>query len=184
MFRGLVVGLALGLALGARADAGSPPADEPPMGLASWQIVESDSPSFRVLLPPNPERVESIRRTWIGRVRELSLEAEVEGGAFTLQVRELPRAARWLVTQSFIFEQVKDAFLMGGKRKELADDEITRDGYPGRLIRYEDPEREGWVGDALIIIADDLLYFLVAARTRVAEPNLPIQAFFESFHVR
>ena len=58
------------------------------------------------------------------------------------------------------------------------------DGYSGRLLRYEDPEREGWVEDALILIGrDDLLYFLVAARHSTAEPGLPVEAFFESFHL-
>jgi hypothetical protein len=179
----LLLCLALAVA-SARADDLDRPDSDLPIALAAWQPVESDSLHFRVLLPPEHERVESIRNTWVGKVRELRLDAEVEGGEFSVQVRELPRAARWLVTRNFILDSAKDGFLEDGRRKQLVYEEITRNGYPGRHLRFEDPEREGWIEDAEIIIADDLLYFLVAARERASESSLPIRAFFDSFQIR
>ena len=98
--------------------------------------------------------------------------------------RDLPQATRWLVTRSYIFSQAKDGFLRDGERPEILDEPIARGGHSGRRIRYEDPERRGdWVEDVLIFLNEDRLDFGVAARTRAAEADLPIEAFFASFEL-
>ena len=159
-------------------------ADDDGIAPASWQIFESDALAFSVMLPPEPGRVATVRDTWVGKVEELTLESAAEGGEFVVQVRSLPRAARWLVTQNYILEQAIDGILQGGERTALSDEHVIRDGHPGRRIRYEDPERAGWVEDAMVFLVGDRLYFLFAARTHDAESGLPIDAFFESFHIR
>ena len=159
------------------APVGSPAA--PP----SWQLVVESPFDFQVLMPPGLERVESTRQTWVGKVEELSLESVVEGGKFFVQVRQLPGAARWLVTKSFIFGEVTDALLHDGKRQVLSDEAITMGSYPGRHLRYLDHEREDWVEDAWIYLSRNRIYLVVASRARGADAGLPIGAFFESFRI-
>lgn len=162
--------------------AGAAPADEIGPALpTSWGLHEAVDLRFRVMLPPNPVRTEKVRETWVGKVSELMLDAAVPGAEFSVHVRNLPRAARWLVTTSYIFSEVKDGLLKGGTRPELSDVPITRDGFPGRHIRFEDPERGDWVEDVLVLLAKDKLYFVVAAREREAGDGLPVAAFFDSF---
>ena len=162
------------------------PADElPPSVPASWELFEAREFRFRIWLPPEPSRTETSRITWAGRVKELELRSGLAGAEFVVQVRELPRATRWLVTQSYIFSQVKEGFLKDGQRPEISDLPITRGGYPGRHIRYRVPEREGgdWIEDALIVLAENRLYFIVVARGGTAEAGLPMEAFFRSFEL-
>jgi hypothetical protein len=166
--------------LGALASYG---ADLAPSISPSWKLFESQDLGFRILLPSEPVRTESVRDTFVGKVKEFRLLAELPGAEFVVQVRELPRATRWFVTDNYILSKVKDGFLAGGERPAISDDAITRDGNPGRYLRYEDPKRgEGdWVEDALIFLVENHLYFVVVARNGSAEAALPIEKFFRSF---
>lgn len=158
-------------------------ADSAPSIPPSWELFESHALGFRIRLPSEPIRTESVRNTFAGKVKEFHLLAKSPGAEFVVQVRELPRATRWFVTDNYILSEVKDGFLAGGERPEISDEPITRDGYSGRYLRYEDPTRgDGdWVEDALIFLVENRLYFVVVARNGSAEAELPIETFFGSF---
>ena len=182
---GILVWLAVMLGASASLAADIVPSGAPPSIPPSWELFESEVLRFRIRLPPEPVRTDDVRSTIVGKVKEFQLQADLPGAEFVVQVRELPRATRWFATESFILSQVKDGFLKGGERPELSDDPITRDGYPGRYLRYKDPKRgDGdWVEDALIFLVKNRLYFVVVARNGSAEAGLPIEAFFRSFEL-
>jgi len=152
---------------------------------SSWKVFESSALRFRIALPSEPTQSEAVRSTLVGKVKEFRLMAEMPGAEFVVQVRELPRAARWFASESFILSEVKDGFLKGGDRPELSDEPITQNGHTGRHLRYQDPQRgDGdWVEDALIFLVKNHLYFVVVARNGSAGPELPIQTFFRSFEL-
>ena len=160
-------------------------ADIPVSVPPSWELFESEGLRFRIWLPPEPVRTEDVRSTFVGDVSEFQLLAKLPGAEFVVQVRELPRATRWFVTDNYILSQVKDGFLEDGERPELSDEPITLAGYSGRYLRYEDPKRgDGdWVEDAQIFLVKNHLYFVVVARNTSAEAGLPIEAFFRSFEL-
>jgi hypothetical protein len=172
----------LAATLGATA---SPAADLVPAVPPSWKLFESPALRFRIRLPPEPVRTEEVRSTFVGKVNEFQLLAKLPGAEFVVQVRELPRATRWFVTEKYILSQVMDGFLESGERPEISDEPIMRSGHPGRHIRYEVPKRgDGdWVEDALIFLVENHLYFVVVARKRASEAELPIEAFLRSFEL-
>lgn len=155
--------------------------DSPPGTLGSWTLLRSEAGRFQARLPAEPIRSEEVRKTWLGRMRELRFHSELPGAEFAVEVHDLPRGARWIVGDEYIFEQAKDGLLRGGARPELGDEKISRSGHEGRRIRYELPERDGWVEEVLIFLGHRRLYLVRAGRARAAEADLPIEAFFQSF---
>jgi hypothetical protein len=117
-------------------------------------------------------------RTVVGKVHTQRYQVRHLDAEFTVEINDLPGVA------AFLLSDAADGLLDDIEARELASSPVTRQGYPGRRVRYEILGGRHWVEEALLLLADTRLYIVMAGHRRATGEAPPTARFFESFEIR
>jgi len=103
-----------------------------------------------------------------------------EGAEFAVEIHDIPRVAKLLLTSHYILERSVKGMLedIGARKVDSADVSVL--GQPAREVAFEIPDRT-FTGRLLLILAGRRLYLVSVRHPRSADPPDAIAPFFESF---
>jgi hypothetical protein len=103
-----------------------------------------------------------------------------EGAEFAVEIHDIPRVAKLLLTSHYILERSVKGMLddIGARKVDSVD--ISVQGQPAREVEFEIPDRE-FTGRLLLVLAGRRLYLVSVRHPRSIDPPDSIAPFFESF---
>jgi hypothetical protein len=184
MLSGVSAVVVAALLLGSPSRAESPPPTARGGAHADWRLYESQRGRFRIFFPGEPLVTHAAHRTVVGKVHTQRYQVRHLDAEFTVEINDLPGVAAFLLSDAAILDRAADGLLDDIEARELASSPVTRQGYPGRRVRYEILGGRHWVEEALLLLADTRLYIVMAGHRRETGEVPPTARFFESFEIR
>ena len=103
-----------------------------------------------------------------------------EGAEFAVEIHDIPRVAKLLLTSHYILERTVKGMLEDIGARELDSAEVSFQGEPAREVAFEIPDRE-ITGRLLLILAGRRLYLVSVRHPQSIAPPGSIAPFLERF---
>ncbi len=103
-----------------------------------------------------------------------------EGAEFAVEIHDIPRVAKFLLTGRYILERSVQGLLEDMGAREVTSAEISVEGQPAREVAFEIPDH-AFTGRVLLVLAGRRLYLVSVQHPRSIDPPGSIAPFFESF---
>lgn len=177
---GLLIGWPMHLAI----------ATNPPLQMAQsiWKPFSSSEGGFSVLFPGAPKTTQEMIQYGSELSTELHLFAvdrPQESIVYIVGYADFPFDLSKQTPESIsgLFDSVRDGQLQSGQGKLLAEREIQIAGYPGREIKYQEPD--GLIGRSRMYAVAGRLYqvLVLVAPSKEKYLTRSIEGFFNSFQL-
>jgi hypothetical protein len=103
-----------------------------------------------------------------------------EGAEFAVEIHDIPRVAKLLLTNHYILERSVKGMLEDIGARELNSTEFSLQGEPAREVSFENPDRE-FTGRLLLVLAGRRLYLVTVRHPQSIDPPDSIAPFLERF---
>jgi len=103
-----------------------------------------------------------------------------EGVEFSVEIHDIPRFARLVLTSHFILEESEDGKLEDMKARKIASAPTTYQGEPAREVSFEAIDGS-FAGRMLLVLAEGRLYLVGVVHPPSLDPRDSAARFFESF---
>ncbi len=103
-----------------------------------------------------------------------------EGAEFAVEIHDIPRVAKLLLTSHYILELSVKGMLEDIGAREVDSAEVSLQGEPAREVAFEIPDRE-FTGRLLLVLAGRRLYIVSVRHPQSIDPPSSIAPFLDRF---
>ncbi|HEY5884073.1 MAG TPA: hypothetical protein VIT88_05265 [Pyrinomonadaceae bacterium] len=142
-----------------------------------WPTFKSTEENFSISFPSEPKQERTAGRSPLGNGHHI-YSLQTNGGSFLISnsVIEDPPMKPQDIKRTLDFARDLVAMVTNGKL--LTDEDISIDGFPGRLVRIQ-KDKKIWTLRAYLV--KQRMYQLMTTEPKAKEANLSVAKFFNSF---
>jgi hypothetical protein len=153
-------------------------------GLPAWRVYESPEGRFKVSAPGAPSLTTSSQSTFLGPIHQARYAFELAEGQVVVEHHDLPRLATLLLPAGAILGRAQSSLLEDVGGRLLESREVSQQGYPAREISYDVAGPPSLRERALLILAGNRLYLVIATWSPPDDFALSLAQLLGSFELR
>jgi hypothetical protein len=152
--------------------------------LPAWRVFDSPEGRFRVTVPGAPALTTSSQATFLGPIHQARYAFQLAEGQVVVEHHDLPRIATLLLPSGAILGRAQSSLLEDVGGRLLESREVSQQGYPAREISYDVAGPPSLRERALLILAGNRLYLVIATWSPTDDFALPLARLLRSFELR
>ena len=152
--------------------------------LPAWQRFDSPEGDFRVTAPRAPALTTSTQSTFLGPIQQARYAFDLAEGKVVVEHHDLPRLATLLLPARVILRRAQSSLLKDVGGRLLESREVSQQGHPAREISYDVAGPPLLRERALLILAGNRLYLVIATWNPTDDFALPLAQLLRSFELR
>jgi hypothetical protein len=152
--------------------------------LPAWRVFDSPEGRFRVTAPGAPALTTSSQATFLGPIHQARYAFQLAEGRVVVEHHDLPRLATLLLPAGAILGRAQSGLLQDVGGRLLESREVSHQGYPAREISYDVAGPPTLRERALLILAGNRLYLVIATWSPTDDFALSLAQLLRSFELR